>query len=90
MFDELKSEFKVQTDVLYQTKDELVSTKNVLKSTENILKVTELDRDVHQHLVEKHAKTEKVLLTQAQTLLEVAVTATTDTQKLHDKIIRKK
>ena len=89
MFDELQSEFKTQTHVLYQTKDQLDSTKNVLKSTEHVLKEVVIDREVQKHLVENHVSTEKVLLTQAQTLLEVADTATSDAQKLHDKIVRK-
>lgn len=72
----------MQTDDLYRTKNDLNTTKTVLKETK-------LDRDVHKHLVNKHASTEKVLSKQAQTLLEVAETATNDTQKLHDKIMRK-
>lgn len=72
----------MQTEDLYRTKNDLNTTRNVLKDTE-------LDRDVHKHLVDRHATTEKVLSKQAQILLEVAETATTDTQKLHDKIMRK-
>ncbi|XP_043480001.1 kinesin-like protein Klp61F [Leptopilina heterotoma] len=82
LFDELQSQYKVQTEDLYRTKNDLNTTRNVLKDTE-------LDRDVHKHLVDRHATTEKVLSKQAQILLDVAETATTDTQKLHDKIMRK-
>lgn len=76
--------------ILSETKDQLESTKNVLESTKSSLKTTKLDRDLQKHLVEKHATTEKILYSQAQTLLKVADTATDDTYKLHDKIFRKK
>lgn len=89
LFDEVQCELKTQSNILYQTKDQLDHTKNVLNTTKTVLKETELDREVQKHLVQKHAVTEKVLLTQAQALLEVADTASTDTHKLHDKIIRK-
>lgn len=58
-------------------------------TTKNQLNETSYDRDLHKHLVDKHVTTERALLNQAKTLLSVADTATTDTQKLHEKISRK-
>lgn len=83
-------DYDTQTNILDDTKDKLESTKSVLKNTKNKLSVTEFDRDLNQHLVEKHVSTEQTLLNQAQALLKVAEIATTDTHKLHDKINRKK
>lgn len=67
----------------------LQDTQTKLKNTENTLQVTEQDREEQKYLVKKHVATEKILLSQAKTLLNVADVATTDTYKLHDKIIRK-
>ncbi|XP_012285273.1 kinesin-like protein Klp61F [Orussus abietinus] len=80
VFNELQTIHTKQAKALYKT----------LESTKNTLKSTELDRDIHKHLVEKHVNTETVLRNQAQTLLVVADSASTDTYKLHDKIRRKK
>lgn len=55
-----------------------------------MLEETMMDREVQKHLVEKHQTTEERLLSQAQTLVTVADTATADVAKLHDKISRKK
>lgn len=82
-------EYETTAINLHQTKETLESTKNNLLTTTNKLTETVYDRDLQKHLVNKHATTEKTLLNQAQTLLTVAETATTDTQKLHDKISRK-
>jgi hypothetical protein len=60
-----------------------------LITTKHELNETAFDRDLNKHLVEKHVTTERNLLNQAQTLLNVAESATTDTQKLHEKINRK-
>ena len=78
------------SNTLHQTKEQLESTKNDLISTKTVLNETTYDRDLQKHLVEKHISTENVLLNQAQALLNVAETATTDTYKLHEKIDRKK
>ncbi|XP_058796802.1 kinesin-like protein Klp61F isoform X2 [Phymastichus coffea] len=88
-FMDLQMECEATKIALQQTKETLESTKNDLITTKNILTETVFDRDLQKHLVEKHTTTEKVLLNQAQTLLTVAETATTDTHKLHDKISRK-
>jgi hypothetical protein len=52
--------------------------------------MTEREKEEQCHLVEKHVSTEKELLSQAQTLLNIADTTTVDVQKLHDKISYKK
>ncbi|KAI4484885.1 hypothetical protein M0802_012994 [Mischocyttarus mexicanus] len=70
--------------------NKLEDVTNVLKTTKNHLKVTKQERDEQKYLVEKHESTEKILLSQAKTLLNVANVASTDTYKLHDKIGRKK
>ncbi|OXU30307.1 hypothetical protein TSAR_015423 [Trichomalopsis sarcophagae] len=90
LFCDLKMEFETTTNALHQTKEKLESTHNVLMTTKNQLNETVYDRDLHKHLVDKHVSTERTLLNQAKTLLSVAETATTDTQKLHEKINRKK
>lgn len=79
----------VQTNKLQEVENNLTSTTNVLKSTKNHLKMTEQERDEQKYLVENHVSTEKILLSQAKTLLNVADIASTDTYKLHDKIGRK-
>lgn len=90
LFNDLQMEHHLQTNKLQEVENNLSSTTNVLKTTKNSLKMTEQERDEQKHLVEKHVSTEKVLLSQAKTLLNVADTASTDTYKLHDKIGRKK
>ncbi|XP_011504063.1 PREDICTED: bipolar kinesin KRP-130 [Ceratosolen solmsi marchali] len=90
IFTDLKIEYESTTNALYKTKEKLESTKNVLITTQNELSDIAFDRDLNKHLVEKHVTTERVLLNQAQTLLNVAENATMDTQKLHEKINRKK
>lgn len=89
LFNDLKMEFESTTNALHETKDKLESTKNVLVNTKHKLTETTMDRDLQKHLVDKHVNTERNLLNQAKTLLNVAETATTDTQKLHEKISRK-
>jgi len=59
-------------------------------STNALLKMTEREKEEQCYLVEKHVSTEKELLSQAQTLLNIADTATVDVQKLHDKISHKR
>lgn len=85
----MQVEHYVQTNKLQQVENNLASTTNVLKSTKNHLKMTKQERDEQKYLVEKHVSNEKILLSQAKTLLNVADTASTDTYKLHDKIGRK-
>ncbi|XP_043277605.1 kinesin-like protein Klp61F isoform X2 [Venturia canescens] len=90
LFSDLETELEQKTNTLYETKDQLETTKTVLLSTKNDLLTTQYDRDIQKHLVEKHVNTEKILYSQAKTLLKVADIATDDTYKLHDKIFRKK
>ncbi|XP_035742854.1 kinesin-like protein Klp61F [Vespa mandarinia] len=89
LFNDLQVEHYVQTNKLQEVENNLASTTNVLKSTKNHLKMTRQERDEQKYLVENHVSTEKILLSQAKTLLNVADTASTDTYKLHDKIGRK-
>ncbi|XP_015610457.1 kinesin-like protein Klp61F [Cephus cinctus] len=90
VFRDLESEYTAQSNTLHETKSVLERTQVVLQSTEENLKKTQEERDEHKYLVEKHASTEKILYSQAEKLLNVADTATTDTHKLHEKIMRKK
>jgi len=43
-----------------------------------------------EHLIEKHVHTECTLTTQAESLIAVADMASSDTEKLHDKLMRRK
>lgn len=65
------------------------STVNALMSTSTRLAISEREKEEQKFLVEKHANTENILLSQVQTVLDVADTATSDVNKLHDKIFRK-
>lgn len=65
------------------------STVNALISTSTRLAISEREKEEQKFLVEKHANTENILLSQVQTVLDVADTATSDVNKLHDKIFRK-
>ncbi|XP_015172129.1 PREDICTED: bipolar kinesin KRP-130-like [Polistes dominula] len=89
LFNDLQVQHSIQTNKLQEVENNLTNTTNVLKSTTNHLKMTKQERDEQKYLVEKHASAEKVLLSQAKTLLNVANVASTDTYKLHDKIGRK-
>lgn len=79
-----------QTNCLHETKKQLETTVHALQSTTALLQMTEREKEEQCHLVEKHASTEKQLLSQAQTLLNIADTATTDVNKLQDKISHKR
>lgn len=61
-----------------------------MKSTTALLEMTEREKEEQSHLVKKHVSTEKELLSQAQILLNVADTVTTDVNKLQDKISHKR
>lgn len=89
IFNELQVDYHMRTNELSKTKSVLADTEDILKVTETQLLLTKQERDENKHLVEKHVATEKVLSSQARQLLGVADTATTDTYKLHDKIVRK-
>ena len=61
-----------------------------MQSTTVLLQMTEREKEEQSHLVEKHASTEKALLSQAQTLLNVTDAVTSDVNKLQDKISYKR
>ncbi|KAH0953690.1 hypothetical protein HN011_005552 [Eciton burchellii] len=90
IFNDLQAKHIEQTNYLHKTKEELETTTHALISTNALLKMTEREKEEQCHLVEKHVSTEKELLSQAQTLLNIADTTTVDVQKLHDKISYKK
>lgn len=58
-------------------------------STSSRLAVSEREKEEQKYLVEKHTHTENILLSQVQTVLDVADTAISDVNKLHDKVYRK-
>ncbi|XP_025994445.1 kinesin-like protein Klp61F [Solenopsis invicta] len=90
IFNELQAKHNEQSNYLHETKEQLETTSHILKSTEARLQITEHEKEEQYHLVEKHELTEKQLLSQAQTLLQVADSATFDVNKLHDKISHKR
>lgn len=75
---------------LDETKNKLDNAVVALKSTHDRLEITNQERDEQKYLVERHVSTEEALLAQAQSLVNVADTATADSHKLHEKINRKK
>ncbi|XP_076652186.1 kinesin-like protein Klp61F [Halictus rubicundus] len=90
IYNELKLQDIAQMQELQKTQNKLTNTAEALKSTHQKLKITARERDEQKYLLEKHVSTEQALLSQAQSLLNVADTATADSQKLHEKIDRKK
>ncbi|KAK9298648.1 hypothetical protein QLX08_008120 [Tetragonisca angustula] len=89
IFNELKSKHFEQANELLSMKNQLQNTVNVLMSTSTRLVTSEQEKEEQKHLVEKHAHTENILLSQVQSVLDVADTATSDVNKLHEKIFRK-
>ncbi|KAL6443151.1 hypothetical protein ACFW04_002832 [Cataglyphis niger] len=90
IFDDLQAKHKEQTNHLHETKEQLETTTYALKSTTALLEMTEREKEEQSYLVEKHVSTEKELLSQAQILLNVADTVTTDVNKLQEKISHKR
>ncbi|XP_050448393.1 kinesin-like protein Klp61F [Cataglyphis hispanica] len=90
IFDDLQAKHKEQTNHLHETKEQLETTTYALKSTTALLEMTEREKEEQSYLVEKHVSTEKELLSQAQILLNVADTVTTDVNKLQEKISYKR
>ncbi|KAM0732655.1 Kinesin-like protein Klp61F [Formica fusca] len=90
IFDDLQAKHNEQTNHLHETKEQLETTTHALKSTTALLEMTEREKEEQSHLVKKHVSTEKELLSQAQILLNVADTVTTDVNKLQDKISHKR
>ncbi|XP_026671284.1 kinesin-like protein Klp61F [Ceratina calcarata] len=89
IFNELKTRNSEQANELLHVDKNLKETVENLDHLSSCLLMTEQEREEQEHLVEKHAATENVLYSQVQEVLNVADTATTDVQKLHDKIYRK-
>ncbi|XP_018317683.1 kinesin-like protein Klp61F [Mycetomoellerius zeteki] len=90
IFNDLEEEHVAQTNYLHKTEEQLECTTHILKSTEALLQMTEREKEEQCHIVEKHVSAEKQLLSQAQTLLDVADAATIDVNKLQDKIYYKR
>lgn len=90
VYNDLKLENIIQQKELNDAKINLNNAIGTLNSTTYRLKVTAQERDEQKYLVEKHVSTEQALLSQAQNFLSVADTAAADSEKLHDKIHRKK
>ncbi|OAD59060.1 hypothetical protein WN48_09369 [Eufriesea mexicana] len=89
IFNELKSRNSEQANELLNVKSQLESTVNALMSTSSRLAISEREKEEQKYLVEKHTHTENILLSQVQTVLDVADTAISDVNKLHDKVFRK-
>ncbi|XP_076752160.1 kinesin-like protein Klp61F [Xylocopa sonorina] len=89
IFNELKIKNSEQEIELLHSSQQLEATINALMSSTSRLAMSEQEKEEQKYLVEKHASTENILLSQVQTVLDVADTATTDVHKLHDKIFRK-
>ncbi|XP_076237452.1 kinesin-like protein Klp61F [Calliopsis andreniformis] len=89
IFQEIKLQNIAQEKELNDAKVKLNSTIDTLNSSNYRLKVAIQTRDELNNLVEKYTCNETALLSQAQSLLNVADVATTDSYKLHDKISRK-
>jgi hypothetical protein len=72
------------------TSTELEVTQDKLNDTSMKLHETVNRCTEKEHLIEKHMHTEHMLTTQAQSILAVADTASSDVGKLHDKLARKR
>ncbi|XP_072751582.1 kinesin-like protein Klp61F isoform X2 [Anoplolepis gracilipes] len=90
IFNDLQVKHEEQTNRLHETKEQLETITYALKSATARLEMTEREKEEQCHLVEKHVSTEKQLSAQAQILLNVADTVTTDVNKLQDKISYKR
>ncbi|XP_076282496.1 kinesin-like protein KIF11 isoform X2 [Lasioglossum baleicum] len=89
IFNDLKSENSEQGNELLNTKIQLEIMRHTLLNATSRLAISEQEKEEQKHLVEKHASTESVLLSQVESVLEVVNTAATDVHKLHEKISRK-
>ncbi|XP_021939166.1 kinesin-like protein Klp61F isoform X2 [Zootermopsis nevadensis] len=75
---------------LATTSSELEVTQDKLNDTSVKLRDTLNMCTEKEHLIEKHVHTESTLSTQAQSLLAAADMASSDVEKLHDKLARKR
>ncbi|PSN39061.1 hypothetical protein C0J52_10095 [Blattella germanica] len=80
---QLNMSLEICNDKLASTFAELGDTQEKLMNTINVC-------SEKCHLLNKHMETEEKLSMQAQSLLAVADMASTDTEKLHDKLARKR
>ncbi|XP_076659137.1 kinesin-like protein Klp61F [Halictus rubicundus] len=89
IFNDLQLRNSEKANELLNTKNQLETTTQTLLCATSRLAISEQEKEEQKYLVEKHASTENVLLSQVESVLEVVDTATTDVHKLHDKIFRK-
>ncbi|XP_023709668.1 kinesin-like protein Klp61F isoform X3 [Cryptotermes secundus] len=75
---------------LMATSTELEVTQDKLNDTSMKLHETVNRCTEKEHLIEKHMHTERILTTQARSILAVADMASSDVEKLHDKLARKR
>jgi kinesin family protein 11 len=75
---------------LAATSSELEVTQDKLNDTSVKLQDTLYRCTEKEHIIEKHMHTEHTLTTQAQSLLSAADMASSDVEKLHDKLARKR
>ncbi|KAK6185058.1 hypothetical protein SNE40_007379 [Patella caerulea] len=90
LFDDTKKDLEQTTEQLVITSQNLEITANNLEHTQKTLEVTEQDRNEQKYLVSEHVKTETVLFSQAQQLLDTAESSTSDVSGLHAKLDRKR
>ncbi|XP_076636347.1 kinesin-like protein Klp61F [Colletes latitarsis] len=89
LFNDLMVRNSEQANQLLNIRNQLQTTTNALMSATSHLTVSKQENEEQKYLVEKHATTENVLLSQVETVLNVVDTATADVHKLHDKVFRK-
>ncbi|KAK8730484.1 hypothetical protein OTU49_008036 [Cherax quadricarinatus] len=89
IFAEINQRLEDTSNELKKTKMKLDTTKNTLACTQKLLHYTAQEREEQKYLVSAHVKTEEILKTQGQALVNVADTTTTHLAKLHDKLERK-
>ncbi|KDR08648.1 hypothetical protein L798_01550 [Zootermopsis nevadensis] len=92
--EDLCAELNISLDSCNQklatTSSELEVTQDKLNDTSVKLRDTLNMCTEKEHLIEKHVHTESTLSTQAQSLLAAADMASSDVEKLHDKLARKR
>ena len=80
--------FNEKSQKLEEETEKRIQTEVTLEKTEKDLKETTQDRNEQKHLVQVHMKTEKVLKSQSNQLLQVAQVSTDHVGKLHEKVAR--
>lgn len=89
MFSDIRLQYDVRMNELTKKTSELNSLTHSLQLLEDSLMEMENSKDEQKHLVEMYAANKKTLRSQAETLLDVVIKGSEDTQKLHDKLDRK-